>query len=361
MFIEESDEPLPNALTCAKQCILNKKGPAAALNKRIIIVLPALLLAYTGSRYRQLQSWLLASLPPAILGGVQDRHMASLYNEVRLELDLAQGDSSPVVGVKLDKSKALDRIVPAYAAVLMLAFGLPKQLVNVFVKLYRSLHCHMAYRNWVRPIATTAANGVAQGCSLSLLAMNMYNKVWYHLLEHLPGISARAFVDDSYLWCKLNHIHDLRAAIQITQLWDQLVGQLFNPNKSSMWSSHTDKSHLVDGVAPNMAPHQFVVQKHYIVCERCGQRLLKNSSKEKLTELSMAECWNDPWPLPAQWTGHKSHKLWRKGSKVHCTECMAYGHNKAGCITPSKQLLKACGKQMQGTLPQCFRPKGVTD
>ena len=157
MFIEESDEPLPKALTCAKQRILNKKGPAAALNKQIIAVLPALLLAYTGSRYKQLQSWLLASLPPAILGGVQDRHMASPYNEVRFELDLAQGGSSPVVGVKLDKPKAFDRIVPAYAAVLMIAFGLPKQLVNVFIKLYRSLHRHMAYRCWVRPIATTAA------------------------------------------------------------------------------------------------------------------------------------------------------------------------------------------------------------
>ena len=250
-FIEQSDQPLPDALVCAKQCILNKKGPASALNKRIITVLPALLLAYTGSRYRQLQPWLLASLPPAILGGVQDRHMASLYNEVRLELDIAQTDASPVIGVKLDKSKAFDRIVPAYAAMLMLAFGLPRTLVNVFLKLYQRLHRHMAYRCWVRPIATTAANGVAQGCSLSLLAMNMYNKVWYHLLDHLPSVSARAFVDDSYLWCKLNRIHDLRTAIQITQYWDQLVGQLFNPDKSSMWSSHTSGRKQLRAVFPD--------------------------------------------------------------------------------------------------------------
>ena len=250
-FVENSDQPLPKALVCAKQCILNKKGPASALNKRIITVLPALLLAYTGSRYRQLQPWLVASLPPAILGGVQDRHMASLYNEVRLELDLAHGDSSPVIGVKLDKSKAFDRIVPAYAAVLMLAFGLPKLLVNVFLKLYQSLHRHMAYRSWVRPLATTAANGVAQGCSLSLLAMNMYNKVWYHLLSHLPSISARAFVDDSYLWCKLNKIHDLQIAIRITEYWDQLVGQLFNPDKSAMWSSHSKGRKQLRATFPN--------------------------------------------------------------------------------------------------------------
>ena len=238
-YIEESNQPLPKALVCAKQCILNKKGPADALNKRIITVLPALLLAYTGSRYRQLQPWLIATLPPAILGGVQDRYMAALYNEVRLELDVAQCESSPVVGVKLDKSKAFDRIVPVYAAMLMLAFGLPRTLVNFFLKLYRGLHRHLAYRNWMRPIATTAANGVAQGCSLSLLAMNMYNKVWYHPLEHLPAVSARAFVDDSYLWCKLINIHQLDTAIQITKHWDMLVGQKFNPGKSAMWSSHS--------------------------------------------------------------------------------------------------------------------------
>lgn len=30
--IEFSDQPLPNALVCAKQRILNKKGPSSALN-----------------------------------------------------------------------------------------------------------------------------------------------------------------------------------------------------------------------------------------------------------------------------------------------------------------------------------------
>lgn len=69
----------------------------------------------------------------------------------------------------------------------IVAFGLPKQLVNVFLKLYQSLHRHLACRSWMRPIATTAANGVAQGCNLSLLALNMYNKVWYHLLKHWQG------------------------------------------------------------------------------------------------------------------------------------------------------------------------------
>ena len=287
-FIEESEQPLPKALVCAKQCILNKKGPASALNKRIITVLPALLLAYTGSRYKQLQPWLLTALPPAILGGVQERHMASLYNEVRLELDMAQSESSPVVGVKLDKSKAFDRIVPAYAAMLMLAFGLPRSVVNVFVKLYTGLHRHLAYRNWMRPTPTTAANGVAQGCSLSLLAMNLYNKVWYHLLVHLPSVSARAFVDDSYLWCKLDRIHQLHTAIQITKHWDLLVGQLFNPDKSSMWSSHSHGRKQLRSLFP-----EFPVELEFEVlgakmytCSRKAFRYDLGTHKQILTDIA---------------------------------------------------------------------------
>ena len=50
-----------------------------------------LLLAYTGARYAHLQQWQTASTScNAIVGGVKHRAMSSLYNEVRLELDVDQ-------------------------------------------------------------------------------------------------------------------------------------------------------------------------------------------------------------------------------------------------------------------------------
>lgn len=121
-------------------------------------------------------------------------------------MDVSQAPNSPMIGVKLDKSKAFDRVIPNVVGALLLAFGAPKHFVNFFLKIYQGLHRHLAYRGWIKSVATTAANGVAQGCSLSLLAANSYNKVWFHLLEHLPEIAARAFVDDSYLWCQLIHV-----------------------------------------------------------------------------------------------------------------------------------------------------------
>ena len=236
-LIEASDLPLPNALTCAKQVILNKPGPATPMNKRLITVLPALLLAYTGSRYAQLQQWQQQIMPSHILGGIRGRTMSTLYNDLRLHIDCAKLDNVPLVGIKLDKAKAFDRIVPAFAGVLFLAFGLPQALVNVFLKIYQGLHRHLSFRRWISPVATHPANGVAQGCSLSLLAMNAYNKVWCHLLEHIPEVYVRAFIDDAYLWAKLEHSHLLHRALEVTAVWDKLVGQKLNAAKSSMWAT----------------------------------------------------------------------------------------------------------------------------
>ena len=105
--LEESSDPLPRALVFARQVLLNKPGPASPINKRLIIILPPLLLAYTGARYAQLPQWQQQAFPTAIIGGVKHRAMSNLSNEVRLELDSANLDNDTVVGIKLDKSKIL--------------------------------------------------------------------------------------------------------------------------------------------------------------------------------------------------------------------------------------------------------------
>lgn len=118
-MIEESDCSLPRSLVCAKQVILNKPGPSTPLNKRLITILPAILLAYTGARFSQLQSWQKEVMPPSILKG---RFMPDLYNQLRLDLDDARLQGDTLVGIKLDKAKAFDRVVPSFVAALFLAF-----------------------------------------------------------------------------------------------------------------------------------------------------------------------------------------------------------------------------------------------
>ena len=234
---EAYDCDIPKVLACAKQIILHKPGPASPLNKRLITVLPPLFLAYSGTRFRHLQEWQAKVFPTNLCGAIKNRYMSDISVGLRLEIDQAKSSGEHIVGIKLDQSKCFDRIVPAFAAALFLAFGMPKGIVNMFLKLYGALTKHLSFRGWTESIATTAANGVAQGCSLSLLAINAYMAVWSKFVSLIPGISAKAFIDDAYLWTKITNLHNLRVAFEVSQKWNDLVGQQLNPSKSSLWAT----------------------------------------------------------------------------------------------------------------------------
>ena len=176
---------LPTVLVCAKQAILNKAGPASPINKRLITILSPMLLAYTGTRFRQLQTWQAKVMHPSLFGGIQGRSMTSISNGLRLDIDSAQASNQHLIGIKLDQSKCFDRLIPAIAGAFMLALGIPKGLVNVFLLMYKGLHKHLSYRGWISKHSVTNANGVAQGCSFSLIAINVYMHVWATFIEHI--------------------------------------------------------------------------------------------------------------------------------------------------------------------------------
>ena len=243
---------LPRMLTCTKQIILNKPGPSEAMNKRLITILPALILSYTGARYEQLQEWQQRTMPSAIIGGIKGRTMPLLHTALRLDIDTAKHENQGLIGVKLDKAKCFDRILPQHTAALFLAFGLPIGFVTLFTKMYRGLHRHLCYKGWMNSTPTTAANGVAQGCSISLIAVNVHTKVWIHLLEHLPEISVKAYIDDAYLWCHLIHVDVLTKAIEVTKLWDSLNGQKLNDGKSTIWGTTTPARKAIKKAIPSM-------------------------------------------------------------------------------------------------------------
>ena len=250
--LEISKDDFPKALLCAKQMILNKNGRSEPLQKRLITVLPALLLSYTGARYQHLQSWQNACMPKQIIGGIKHRQMTHIATDLRLQIDKANLEETALIGIKLDKSKCFDLIVPNYIAALFLSFGMDKKIVNFFLGMYKGLHRHLFYKSWAAPQPTTAANGVAQGCSLSLVAMNLYSMVWVCLLRHLPEVTVRAFVDDAYLWTHVINVHILEKALAVTELWDAMVGQRLNPEKSVIWGTTADSRKIVKRSFPSM-------------------------------------------------------------------------------------------------------------
>ena len=61
----------------------------------------------------------------SIIGGIKGRTMPLLHTALRLDIDTAQHADQDLIGVKLDKAKCFDRIVPSITCALFLVLGLP--------------------------------------------------------------------------------------------------------------------------------------------------------------------------------------------------------------------------------------------
>ncbi len=235
--IENGHRSFPHELAAAKQVILDKPhSDGSPLQKRLITILPIFYLAYSGLRYQQLQDWQLQTLPPQLFGGIKSRKLTDVQNSIQLDIDTSKSNGEAIAGMKLDKSKCFDRLLPDVTAALFTAFGLPKGFVRYFTLMYHNLHRYMAYNQWMSTSPTTCANGLAQGCSISLLAINLHMAVWIIFAQRFQ-VSFAAFIDDSYLWAKVENICWLEKALEATSYWDALTGQKLNPRKCQIWAT----------------------------------------------------------------------------------------------------------------------------
>ena len=181
--------------------------------------------------------------------------MSSVSNGMRLDIDTARATSNHLVGIKLDQSKRFDRIIPTIAATFMLALGVPQGVVNIFLMMCRGLSKHLSYGGWISKTHTTNANGAAQGCSLSLIAINAYIHVWACFIDHTPHVVSRVFIDDAYLWVRSSHISHLRTALQATEVWCTLVGQKLNHSKSVLWETSSQARKEAKHTFPELPLH----------------------------------------------------------------------------------------------------------
>ena len=250
--VETKQRSLPSILTTGKQVILDKNGSPEPLQKRLICLLSVLLLAYTGSRFAQLQGWMQTTMPSNLFGAIKGRFMSTIHTTLRLQIDEAKTNNQHLCGIKVDKSKCFDRIIPVTSAILFLAFGLPPGLTTFFLEMYGNFKRHLAYLNWVSPTPTSGTNGVVQGCSLSLIAVNLNMAVWSQMVSKIPHVVACAFIDDAYLWVQIQHSHLLSKAIEVSEFWDSLSGQALNIGKCKIWGTSTKARQAVANLFPNM-------------------------------------------------------------------------------------------------------------
>ena len=250
--VENGTRKFPVNLGFVKQIILDKGGQDSPLQKRLITLLSIFVLSYTGLRFKQLQSWQGQIMPKQLFGGIKGRNMSEVFSQIQLEIDFAKQQGTDLIGLKLDKSKCFDRLIPSVTSSLFLAFGVPAGVVTFFIQLYTNLRRFLAYKEWISTTPTTAPNGLIQGCSLSLLAINVHMAVWAIFMDRIPHVNSSVFIDDSYLWAKAAHVEFLRMAIVATESWDTLIGQLLNSRKCQVWATSSASRKLAQQTWPNM-------------------------------------------------------------------------------------------------------------
>ena len=74
--------------------------------------------------------------------------MVAIPNTLHIEIDESYASHNDLVGLKLDKSKCFDRLMPSVTAALVLAYGLPKGFTSFFTRIYQGLKRHLAYKGW---------------------------------------------------------------------------------------------------------------------------------------------------------------------------------------------------------------------
>ena len=286
---------MPTILGIAKQVILDKNGEDTPLQKRLLSILPALVLSYTSVRFRQLQEWQKNIMPKQLHGGICGRKMSDIPIGLQIQVDNAKCHNEHFVGLKLDKSKCFDRLIPSVTAALFAALGIPPSLNNFFMQLYCNLKRFMTYKTWIAQKYTTCANGLVQGCSMSLLAINAHMCIWAHFVNRIEHVQSKIFIDDSYLWAPVAKLHLLQDAVSVTEQWDVLVGQALNTRKCEVFA--TSKH------ARQQAARAFPTMKHSKCVEILGVRI-------RLTDES-----NFHWPVT------KTQKISRDIALIKAIPC----------------------------------------
>ena len=191
-------------------------------------------------------------MPSQLHGGIKGRRMSDISTGLQIQIDNAKRVNEHFVGLKLDKSKCFDRLIPSVSSALFAALGIPSFVINFFLQLYTNLKRFMTYKTWIAENYTTCSNGLVQGCSFSLLAINAHMCIWSIFMSRLPYLQAKIFIDDSYLWSPVSQLKWLVEAIRITEQWDNLVGQSLNTRKCEVFGTNKNARKLAAITFPSM-------------------------------------------------------------------------------------------------------------
>ena len=162
----------------------------------MIAVLPISYLAWSSARFRASSAWQGLVLPPEVVGGVARRRVDDITHHLAMDLHEATATGEVFAGIQVDRSKCFDRLLPGQIAAILVALGFPEGVTRAWHSNYRSFQRFLSWRGAVHPHSLANSNGLAQGDSMSVLAVNVLMSAWILLIRHLPGVDPRVYIDD---------------------------------------------------------------------------------------------------------------------------------------------------------------------
>lgn len=213
------------------------------------------------NRMKGLLEFVISENQSAFISGRQITDNVMTSYEIMHYLKRKRRGIDGFMALKLDMSKAFDRVEWEYLQAILLKMGFNERWVGLILKCVNTVSYRIVHHNQkIGPI--TPSRGLRQGdplspflfiiCAegISALLRHYEAQNWIHgvrICRRGPKITHMLFADDSYFYCKATEEEVLRVS-ELLQKFEQASGQKVNLQKSSAFFSsnviQTSKVHL---------------------------------------------------------------------------------------------------------------------
>ena len=240
MKVAEATGVWPAALRLVSIASISKGvDMSSPKNIRCIGIASVIYSLWSSLRFRHLMQWQAAVFPPSLIGGISAR--SGDDSEWLLSMDL-HNDHSDTMALFLDRFKCFDLVIPQVSLGIARRLGLPEHVYRAALGFYSNqtkfFKLGSAFGRRV-----LASNSAVQGCSMSIVMINSAYAVFATVLNNVcPSISFRSFIDDAKFWTPENNRGELANALSCVEQFDQSIGQVLNPEKTTLLTKRQAKA-----------------------------------------------------------------------------------------------------------------------
>ena len=232
MKVAEATGKWPQAIKMVAVSSISKGEAMSSPSKvRCIGIASVVYALWSSLRFKQLAQWQSTVCPSTLIGGLTQR--SADESEWVLSMDL-HSDASDTLAIFLDRFKCFDMVIPQVALGVARRMGMPEQVYRAALGFYSSQVKLFKLGNaFGRRVLSS--NSAVQGCSLSILMVNtVYSVFASHVQDIAPSVAFRSFIDDAKMWTSEACQDELATALAAAESFDNEIGQVANPTKSSV-------------------------------------------------------------------------------------------------------------------------------